>query len=224
MSKNRFIFTCLSVAILLTMVLMACAPAAPAKPATPPTTTTPPAATPPAATTPPVATPPPTATPPAVPPPAAPATPPKTSYDAKTYTNDEYGFVFLYPSTMISAASNKAKYDVFEAADAMQVPTVAVAIYPATDAAELDMLSEENTKSVGGTDVKKVSTEEFTLADGKTKGDFVKYTWKSSGYSIDTYGLSVKKGDKTIGVSYTSLSDMIDAKIAKEVVSTLTFK
>jgi hypothetical protein len=148
----------------------------------------------------------------------------KTSYDAKAYTNAEYGFSFLYPSTMISTTPTKAKYDVFEAADAMQVPTVAVAVYSATDAAKLDMLSEENTKSVGGTDVKKVSTEEITLADGKTKGDFVKFTWKSGGYSIDTYGLSVKKGDKTIGVSYTSLSDMIDAKIAKEVCFTLTFK
>jgi hypothetical protein len=36
--------------------------------------------------------------------------------------------------------------------------------------------------------------------------------------------MAVEKGDKTISVGYTSLTDMIDAKIAKEVVSTMALK
>jgi hypothetical protein len=215
MSRNRFLFTFLSVAILLTMVLVACAPAAPAKPATPPATTTPPAATPPAVTTPPVAPP----APPA-PPPAAPAAPIKTSYDAKAYTNDQYGFSFLYPSTMVSATP-KAKYNVFEAADPMQVPAVGASVL---DTAKVEAQTEESLKSTGGSNIKTVSSEPMTLADGKTKGTFTQLTWKSSGYDITTYSAAAEKGDKTISVSYTSLTDMIDAKIAKEVVFTLTVK
>jgi hypothetical protein len=215
MSRNRFLFTFLSVAILLTMVLVACAPAAPAKPATPPATTTPPAATPPAVTTPPVAPP----APPA-PPPAAPAAPIKTSYDAKAYTNDQYGFSFLYPSTMVSAPP-KAKYNVFEAADAMQVPAVGASVL---DTAKVEAQTEESLKSTGGSNIKTVSSEPMTLADGKTKGTFTQLTWKSTGYNITTYSFAVEKGDKTISVGYTSLTDMIDAKIAKEVVSTMALK
>ncbi len=64
----------------------------------------------------------------------------------------------------------------------------------------------------------------MTLADGKTQGTLTILSWKSSGYAITTYSLSTEKGDKTLSVSYTSLTDMIDAKIAKEVVSTLTLK
>ena len=215
MSRNRFLFTFLSLAILLTMVLVACAPAAPAKPVTPPATTTPPVATPPAATTPPV-------TPPAppAPPPAAPAAPVKTSYDAKTYTNDQYGFSFLYPSTMVSAPP-KAKYNVFEAADAMQVPAVGASVL---DTAKVEAQTEESIKSSGGSDLKTGSSDNVTLADGKTKGTFTIILWKSSGYNITTYSVAVEKGDKTISVSYTSLTDMIDAKIAREVVNTLTLK
>ena len=215
MSRTRLIFICLSVAILLTMVFVACAPAAPQKPATPPATTTPP--------TPPPTPPAPPPTPPAPPsqqPPAATATPPKTSFEAKTYTNDKYGFIFLYPSSM-NSNTPKGKYNVFEAADAMQVPAVGVGVMDADKVAEQ---SEENLTSVGGSDVKEVSSENVTLADGKIKGKFTILSWKSSGYNITTYSLSTDKGGKTISATYTSLTDMIDAKAAKEVVYTLTFK
>lgn len=182
MSKKRLIFACLSMAILLTMVLMACAPAAPAKPATPPAATPPPA--------------------------------------TKTYTNAEYGFSFNYPSSMI-AAPPKAKYAVFEAADAMQVPAVGASVL---DTAKVAEQTEESIKSSGGSDIKTVSTDPITMADGKTKGTFTILSWKSSGYNITTYSAAIEKGDKTLSVSYTSLTDMIDAKIAKEVVLTLTLK
>lgn len=211
---SRLIFTCLSMVLLLTMVLMACAPAAPAKPATPPATSTPPATTPAKPTTPPV----PPAPPPAAP--AATAAPIKTSYEAKAYANAEYGFSFLYPGSMV-IGKPATKYSLFAAADAMQVPAVGVDVY---DTAKVDSQTEEALKSVGGSDVKTESTEPMTLADGKTKGTFTKLTWKSSGYNITTYSLSTEKGAKTISVAYTSLSDMIDAKVAKEVVSTLTLK
>jgi hypothetical protein len=218
MSMNRFLLTFLSVAILLTMVLVACAPAAPAKPATPPATTTKPVVTPPAAITPPVAPQPAPPVPPTAP--VAPAAPIKTSYDAKVYTNDQYGCSFLYPSTLISATP-KAKYDIFSAADAMGVPAVGVSVLDTGKVAEQ---SNENLVGVGGSDMKEVSSENVTLADGKTKGLFTQLSWKSSGYSITTYSLAYEKGDKTVSVSYTSLTDMIDAKLAKEVVYTLTLK
>lgn len=121
---------------------------------------------------------------------------------------------------MVSAAP-KAKYNVFEAADAMQVPAVSASVL---DTAKVEAQTEESLKSTGGSDIKTVSSEPVTLADGKTKGTFTQLTWKSTGYNITTYSLAVEKGDKTISVAYTSLTDMIDAKMAREVVSTITLK
>jgi hypothetical protein len=122
---------------------------------------------------------------------------------------------------MIAAAEPKAKYGVFEAADSMQVPAVGASVI---DTAKAEAQVEEALTGVGGSNIKTVSTDNVTLADGKTKGTFTKLSWKSSGYDITTYSLATEKGDKTISVAYTSLTDMIDAKIAKEVVFTLTLK
>jgi len=122
---------------------------------------------------------------------------------------------------MIAAAAPKAKYGVFEAADSMQVPAVGASVL---DTAKAAAQTEEALTGVGGSDIKTVSSEPVTLADGKTKGTFSLLSWKSSGYNVTTYSLAVEKGDKTISVAYTSLTDMIDAKIAKEVVNTLTLK
>ena len=121
---------------------------------------------------------------------------------------------------MVSAAP-KAKYNVFEAADAMQVPAVGASVL---DTAKVEAQTQESLESAGGSAVKTESSEPATLADGKTKGTFSRLSWKSSGYSVTTYSLAAEKGTKTISVSYTSLTDMIDAKIAKEVVYTLTLK
>jgi hypothetical protein len=114
-----------------------------------------------------------------------------------------------------------AKYGVFAAADAMQVPAVGASVL---DTAKVAEQTEEGLKSVGGSDIKTVSNDPVTLADGKTKASYSLLTWKSSGYNISTYSMAVEKGTKTISVSYTSLTDMIDAKLAKEVVSTLVLK
>jgi len=103
----------------------------------------------------------------------------------------------------------------------MQVPTVSAT---AMDTAKMEDQLRESVESVGGSDVKVVSSENVTLADGKTKGTFSKVSFKSSGYGITSYSLATEMGAKTISVAYTSLTDMIDAKIAKEVVYTLTLK
>lgn len=122
---------------------------------------------------------------------------------------------------MVSAAP-KAKYNVFEAADAMQVPAVGASVL---DTAKVDDETAESLTSAGGSDVKTVSTTDAMLADGKTKAKFTELAWKSSGYDITTFSMAVDRpGGKTISVSYTSLKDMIDPKVAKEVVSTLVFK
>ena len=153
--------------------------------------------------------------------PSAPAAPIKTTYAAKTYANDEYGFSFQYPSSMVAAAKPKAKYGLFEAADAMQVPAVSAS---ALDTPKVEEQTKESLESVGGSDIKTVSSEPTTLLDGKTEATLTKLSWKSSGYNITTYSLATEKGTKTISVSYTSLADMINEKIAKEVVYTLTLK
>ena len=121
----------------------------------------------------------------------------------------------------MNSSQPKAKYSVFEAADAMQVPSVSASVL---DTANAEAAVEEALTGLGGSDIKTVSSENVTLADGKTKGTYTIFSWKSSGYNISTYNLAVEKGEKTISVAYSSLTDMIDAKIAKEVVYTLTLK
>jgi hypothetical protein len=148
-------------------------------------------------------------------------TPPKTSYTATTYTNDQYGFIFLYPSSM-TAATPKAKYNILEAAEPMAVPAIGASIL---DTAKVADETTESLTSAGGSDIKTVSTADVMLADGKTKATLTELAWKSSGYDISTFSISVDRpGGKTISVSYTSLKDMIDVKAAKEVINTLTFK
>jgi hypothetical protein len=122
---------------------------------------------------------------------------------------------------MVSAAP-KAKYNVFEAADAMGVPAVGASVL---DTAKVADETTESLTSAGGSDVKTVSTADAMLADGKTKATLTELAWKSSGYDISTFSMAVDRpGGKTVSVSYTSLKDMIDPKVAKEVVSTLVFK
>lgn len=212
MSRIKLVLTCITLAILIVLVLAACAPAAtePAKPAA--TEPAKPAATEPAK--------PATTTPPATPATTAPVI--KTSYEAKTYANDKYGFSFQYPASMTVAATPKGTYNVFEAADAMGVPGCNVGIY---DTDKLDEQAVENTASTGGSDLKEVSTKEVTLADGKTKAKLQETACKSSGYDISIISMGVDMpGGKSMSVAYYSLKDMIDLKVAEEVVNTLVFK
>jgi len=122
---------------------------------------------------------------------------------------------------MVEAAP-KAKYNILEAAEAMGVPAISLSIL---DTEKLDAQTEESLTSAGGSDIKTVSTEDITLADGKTKGTLTELLWKSSGYDITTLSIAVDRpGGKTVSVAYTSLKDMIDAKAGSEVINTLTFK
>jgi hypothetical protein len=122
----------------------------------------------------------------------------------------------------MSSSKPTAKYQVFTAADAMQVPAVGVSIL---DTAKVADETTESLTSAGGSDIKTVSTTDAMLADGKTKASLTELAWKSSGYDITTFSISVDRaGGKTVSVSYTSLKDMIDPKVAKEVVNTLVFK
>lgn len=67
---------------------------------------------------------------------------------------------------MIAAAAPKAKYSVFEAADSMQVPAVGASVL---DTAKAAAQTEEALTGVGGSDIKTVSSEDVTLADGKPR-------------------------------------------------------
>jgi len=122
----------------------------------------------------------------------------------------------------MTSSKPKATYNLLEAADAMGVPTVSASVL---DTAKSEDQTKESLTSVGGTDVKTVSTDNVTLADGKTKSKLTVISWKSSGYDITTYSMSVDLASgKTISVAYTSLKDMIDPVLAKEVVNTLVLK
>jgi serine/threonine protein kinase len=148
-------------------------------------------------------------------------TPPRVSFSAKTYVNNEYGIIFLYPESMISAAPT-AKYNIFEAAGMTRRPAVAVSIFNTTDNTELMTMGEDNLRSVGGLGLKTIDSVDTVLSDGKTKAKYLQYVWTFSAYNCITYSLAVERGDKTIGVAYTDIDNLIDEETARKVLFTLT--
>jgi hypothetical protein len=200
--------------LLLVSALIACAPqakpAAPqapaqeSKPVTPAPVTTPPAEA------------------PAVTPPPAPVVtevmPPKVSFPSKTYTNDEYKFMVLYPDSW--KTGELQKYHVFKAANTNNVG-VYIAIY---DTANQWDQSVEQIATVGGSNLKEVSSADITLADGKTKGKIGVYTFSIAIYKLKSLSLNVERGLKTVSVAYSAPESLFNESQAKEIVTTLTFK
>ncbi|MBM4447154.1 MAG: TIR domain-containing protein [Chloroflexi bacterium] len=155
----------------------------------------------PAATTPmPTPSPPPPVEKPVEPPPAA-----KLSFNATEYTNAEYGFSIKYPSDWIRVADEEKNEIKLYAKGTGEVPVISASVRGQATFAEA-VTAAFGPRSISRTAIKVDAEQETTLEDG-TKATTAKVDWEnSSGYLIESYALGVKKGNKWILVTISTVS------------------
>jgi branched-chain amino acid transport system substrate-binding protein len=165
------------------------------------------------------------AAPPAAPPeeakPEAPAAG-GLSFEAAEYANTDLGFSVKYPKTWKETKDEEKAPTVFYAADPNRVPTIRVAVIEAATFADAVKAGLE---AGGASDVKVGADKEVTLADG-TKATAAKVDLKSHGYGAEAYAVGVKKGDKWVTVTVSTVGLLVPYDEAKlsEVAKTLEFK
>ncbi|MBN1375141.1 MAG: hypothetical protein JXA01_03185 [Dehalococcoidia bacterium] len=216
MLKNKTLSIVTILVLALAVVAMSCAPAAePTKPAA--TEPAKPAATEPAK---------PAATEPAKPAATEPAKPAaaEVSFEADTYTNDEYGFSLKYPKAWI--VRDKAGYAFYaNDSDETTADTAFTAIAAKTDdiaGAAKAFLDESETFKKYNVKCDIVSQEKGTLADGKTPCTKAALHVTIIIYSINIYAVGAVKGDDTIMVIAYTFGTKTE-KI-QELCSSLAFK
>jgi len=162
------------------------------------------------------------APPPAAPPPAAPPAAGKLSFEAAEYANADLGFSVKYPKDWKRSAADEKGETVLYAVAAAQVPVLSVGTRG--EATFVDAVKASLTAS-GGSDIKVGAEKETTLADG-TKATVAKVGWTVKGFPGETYGLGVKKGDKWILLTITTVAMLVPYDEAKfsEIAQTLQFK
>ena len=155
-------------------------------------------------------------------PPAAPPAAGKLSFTPETYTNADYGFSLQYPKDWKRQADKEKAPTVAYAVAAAQVPVLSVSI---REGATFTDALKAGLQESGGSGFKFSPEKETTLADGTTKAVTLKADWTvSSGFPGETFALGVKKGDKWISVTITTVSMLSPYDEAKytEIVKTLT--
>lgn len=225
MFKNKAFLAITVIMLTLAVFALSCAPAASTQK---PAATTTPAATTPAPTTPapttPAPTTPATTTPPTTPAapqtPSAPAAPViKTSFEAATYTNDQYGFSVMYPKSFAEAKATVPGGVFYAKADK---DVIYVAVKPATDFKDAsvafltDLIAASGMSVVPGVDAENT----ITLADGKTKANQV---LMSAAFGMAKAACTgVIKDGKAIMI--VGASDPKSLELYKEIGTTLIIK
>jgi len=166
-------------------------------------------------------TPPPAPPPPAAPPGAPPAAG-KLSFEAAEYANADLGFSVKYPKDWKRSAADEKAPTVLYAVAAAQVPVLSVGTRG--EATFVDAVNASLT-AAGGSGIKVGAEKETTLAGG-TKATVAKVGWTVKGFPGETYALGVKKGDKWILLTITTVAMLVPYDEAKfsEIAQTLQFK
>ena len=150
-----------------------------------------------------------------------------TSFPAKAYTNEEYGFTIQYPKDWVERPDMKTlpEHLVYYSVPAF-IPGVAIerldADAPVTTewmAATLKKLGNQGPKAMG-------DLEEMTLPDG-TKAFGAKMGYISaSGYDVESYVLDADKDGNRIQIVVFTVPAFAeyDEALFKEIAGTLTFK
>jgi len=149
---------------------------------------------------------------------------PKLSFKPVEYTNAEFGFSLQYPNNYTrDAAEEKDATKLY--AKAGTVPVISASVREQATFAEA-VKAALGPKSKAGTDITVGAEKEVTLADGN-KATAAKVDWTvSAGFAGETYALGVKKGDKWILVTITTVAMLIpyDEAQFSEIAGTLTVK
>ena len=216
-----------TIMLLAAIVLCACATGSsntppPAKPASTTPAATPPQTTPAA----PVTTPTPTPTPPESTPQVALK---PTSFEAATYTNDQYGFSVRYPK---SWAGDKLIGDMVwrvaaQAGDLQSDAVAAAVVNKPSDYGKAIREAVDATLAASGINVKTKleSVNPTTLSNGKTPAMEAVLSAEIFGiYQLYVYALSTDKGEKTIATIGLTVKGETNKALVKEIVQTLAVK
>jgi hypothetical protein len=210
-NKTYKFVTVLMVMLLVLGLTLAACKSKPAETVTPPAeTVTPPVET----VTPPVET---------VTPPAA----QQLTYEAKTYTNSQYGFAIQYPKDWVERPEIAVGSIVAAFGVSGFVPGVSVSVLDADAPLTAEWIAKAN-ETEGNTKNKITSgPTETTLADGTKASQYEgKFFATSSGYDIVTFAVSVDKNGKRIRATVWTIDAFspYDEALFSEIAHTLSVK
>jgi hypothetical protein len=154
--------------------------------------------------------------------PAAPAASAKPlSFTAKTYTNSDYGFTVQYPSDWADLKFRAPT--IFYVGSPMQVPVLSISVYD-TGNFKSQIEAQLTDRSKASKYVWSDPTP-VTLADGKTKGNYLTCDYEIPGVPLKTLWLTVdRSGGKTMTFAWTTITTSFDIDQFKEYMSTVAFK
>jgi hypothetical protein len=220
----KFVTVFMVVLLVLGLAVVACAKQGPPEteePSAPPAQTEEPAA-------PPAQTEEPSAPPAQAEEPAAPPAPqveqPELSYQAKTYTNDEYGFSMQYPKDWVERPEIVKSTIIASFGVPGFIPVVALSVRDADAPLTADWIVAANTAE-GNSAVKVSNLKETTLADSTPAFQY-ESSYSNGEYDLVSFATSTDKDGKRIRVTVSTIEAFspYDEALFKEIAGTLTFK
>ncbi len=220
-----------TIMLIVGVILSACAPggcAPTAPPAVKPADTNTPATP---AVTPAVT---PSPAPPSTPPPAPPASTPKvtekpTSFEAATYTNDQYGFTLKYPKSWANdtLSGDMVMRVAAQVGDLQSDAAAAAVVNKPSDYGKAIREAVDATLAASNVNVKTKleSINATTLSDGKTPAMEAVLSADVFGmYKLYVYALGTDKGEKTITTIGLTIKGDSSKALVKEIAQTLAVK
>jgi hypothetical protein len=146
----------------------------------------------------------------------------KVSFEAATYTNDQYGFSFQYPKSWVEDKIVTTEVCNFGKGTAgTDDHVIAIVIPQSTDMPAAYKTEMDNIPGMKqfNMQVSIKSSKQVTLADGKTPATEIIAT---SDYNMWCYAIGFNKNGKTIIVSSYTLLDA--EKLLREIIGTVAVK
>jgi hypothetical protein len=220
----KFVTVFMVVLLVLGLAVVACAKQGPPEteePSAPPAQTEEPAA-------PPAQTEEPSAPPAQAEEPAAPPAPqveqPELSYQAKTYTNDEYGFSMQYPKDWVERPEIVKSTIIASFGVPGFIPVVALSVRDADAPLTADWIVAANTAE-GNSAVKVSNLKETTLADSTPAFQY-ESSYSNGEYDLVSFATSTDKDGKRIRVTVSTIEAFspYDEALFSEIAKTLSVK
>ncbi len=176
----------------------------------------------------------PAAVPPSAPPPAPPAIAPQvaekpTSFEAATYTNDQYGFSVRYPKTWANdeLIGDMVMRVASQAGDLQSDAVAAAIVNKPSDYGKTIREAVDETLAASNVRVKTKleSVKATTLSDGKTPATEAVLSADVFGmYQLYVYALGTDKGEKTIATIGLTIKGDANKALVREIAQTLAVK
>lgn len=139
------------------------------------------------------------------------------SFNAATYTNDQYNVSLRYPSDWRPEKPDTS-FGVFLVRAPQRLPVLGVSIF---DTAKMAEQGKKAQGEFNATNVKENPPQDYMLPSGEKIGQLATLTCDIPGVRLILYTLSIDRGEKTVSVSIVTLDGMQDEALFKEILNTL---